>query len=90
MNCYWVILSVPLTRQEAKKFKCVMYKENGIARSTLYLRQDKKNHWRVVRRMTEWHLRDPLLGNRDDVAQYRRHLKAETQIARRMIKGRLK
>ena len=87
---FWVILNRPFTTEkEAREFKRVMHEENGINKYALFVRQDKSGGWRVVRRMTDWHLRDPILGNRKQVEQYRQHLIDETRRAKKKIRGKL-
>ena len=91
MNCYWVVLSVALpSKRKATDFKVLMYEENRISRFKLRIYQDRRGKWRVVRKIFEWELGDPLFGNREKVAQYRKHLRNETRKTKRLIKGRLK
>ena len=91
MICYWVVLNKALrSRKKATDFKVLMYEKNRISRFKLRIYQDRRGKWRVVRKIYEWELGDPLFGNRKKVAQYRKHLMCETRKAKRMIKGRLK
>ena len=94
MNHYWSVESVALpTRKAALAWRTWHHvgrlPGNEISRFKLFVRQDNTGKWRVVRKIYEHELNDPLLGNDKAIAQYRKHLQDVTREAHRVIKGKL-
>ena len=92
MRWYWGILSVALpSKKDAYEFRRVMYKENGISRHKMkvaHIKHKETTGWRVFRKIHEHELADPLLGNEERRAEYRRYLQVQTRKAERWLKGR--
>jgi hypothetical protein len=94
MNHYWAIQSIGLpTKLAAEQWRFWHYKDrlpgNEISRRKLYVRRDKKGLWRVIRKIWEWELDDPMLGDHKFIAQYRQYLKRQTTRTARIIRGKL-
>ena len=85
MKRYWAILSKDLpTRDDAYDFRNLMV-GNGISFHKLKI---IKVGWyyRVIRRIHDTELDDPMLGNKACIAQYRRWLERQTKIVDKWLK----
>jgi len=84
MMSYWAVLSRQLpTRKEAYAFRMLMV-GNGILYHKMKIIK-VKGFYRVIRRIHESELDDPLLGNKDTIAQYRLWLAKQTRCVEKWL-----
>ena len=79
----WLLKDGDTPLKVAKRWRAIMYQDNGISRFNLFIYKIQRSYY-VVRKISERELGDPIYGNRERKDKYRRYLTACHQRFKKM------